>query len=67
VPNGSGQLGVKPVQPGFLTFTLEPVTTVLDRASGRVPAPYGDIVVQWDKTGGKLNLQADYPDEIKLL
>lgn len=55
------------MQPGFLTFTLEPVTTVLDRAPGRVPAPYGDIVVQWDKTGGKLNLQADYPDEIKLL
>lgn len=44
-------LGVKPVQPGFKAFKVEPAYSVFDRASGKIPTPYGDLYVNWEKTG----------------
>lgn len=40
-------LGVKPVGPGFSKYITEPVRTVVDRVSGRVPTPDGGIEVSW--------------------
>jgi alpha-L-rhamnosidase len=47
-------LGVKPVEPGFKRFKVEPVYNALDRASGNVPTPYGEIFVDWKKVGDKI-------------
>ncbi|HHY83778.1 MAG TPA: family 78 glycoside hydrolase catalytic domain [Clostridiales bacterium] len=60
-------LGVKPVEPGFRVFRLEPVTGILDRASGKVPTPYGDIAVGWIKQGDKIICDIDYPESIKCI
>lgn len=57
-------LGVKPLEPGFKSFRLDPTVSVLDRASGRVPTPYGDIVVDWKKENGAVTCNVTHPKEI---
>jgi alpha-L-rhamnosidase len=57
-------LGVKPLEPGFRSFRLNPAASVLDRASGRVPTPYGDIVVGWRKEKGAVSCNVTHPKEI---
>lgn len=58
-------LGIKPLEPGFKTFKVDPVTSVVDKASGKVPTPYGDIAVKWEKIGDKIDCQVIHPEGTK--
>jgi Bacterial alpha-L-rhamnosidase C-terminal domain/Cytochrome c len=50
-------LGVRPVQPGYKTWLIEPQPGDLSWAEGRVPTPYGPIAVRWQKTPRGLRLE----------
>ncbi|MBT7699024.1 MAG: family 78 glycoside hydrolase catalytic domain [Verrucomicrobia bacterium] len=54
-------LGIRPLEPGFRTFTVEPMTNVADTCTGRVPVPGGEIVVQWETIDGEMKLTVDGP------
>lgn len=47
-----GILGVRPIAPGYRRFAVEPELCGLDRASGTVPTPHGDIVVSLERRAG---------------
>ena len=54
-------LGVKPVRPGFRTFTWMPHPgSGLEQANGRIPTPAGDIVVSYDTRKGRYEI--DVPE-----
>ncbi len=44
-------LGVRPVEPGFRTFVVDPVKGFLDRCRGGIPTPLGPIEVDWTTDG----------------
>ncbi|HEY7440052.1 MAG TPA: family 78 glycoside hydrolase catalytic domain [Acidimicrobiia bacterium] len=54
-------LGVRPTSPGYATFTVDPPTAGLARATGTVPTPYGSIKVQWQRSHGKLTIHVTVP------
>ncbi|RKN80524.1 family 78 glycoside hydrolase catalytic domain [Paenibacillus ginsengarvi] len=55
-------LGVRPVEPGFRVFRVEPVRSVFHKAAGKIPTPYGDITVEWKQTENGLELKLEHPD-----
>ena len=55
-------LGVKPLEPGFRRFSLTPLGSVLDKASGTIPTPHGAIEVSWHKEQGAVSCQVTHPD-----
>jgi len=59
-------LGVKPLKPGFQTFTVKPAFWIGCNAKGKVPTPYGDIYVSWQNVNGELQLQLKKPKELIL-
>ncbi|KAI2630856.1 glycoside hydrolase family 78 protein [Hypoxylon sp. NC1633] len=45
-------LGVRPVKPGFLEWTVRPLpSSDLAWARGEVPTPYGPLSVHWERNG----------------
>ena len=54
-------LGVRPVQPGYKAWLIEPQTGDLSWAEGTVPTSYGPIEVKWRKTSKGLSLEIDVP------
>ncbi|HEX2926256.1 MAG TPA: alpha-L-rhamnosidase C-terminal domain-containing protein [Ruminiclostridium sp.] len=56
-------LGIKPLEPGFRKFVAKPLPNVVSSASGRVPTPYGDINVQWNK-GNAEGYKVSFPGSI---
>lgn len=55
-------LGVRPLTPGFKTFTVDPVALDLDFASGQVPTPFGNIEIKWERNDqDKLALSLKVP------
>jgi hypothetical protein len=54
-------LGVKPMEPGFKKFTVEPSTGGLTWAKGTVPTPYGVISVEWENSGNEFSMKVDVP------
>ncbi|MBQ9503370.1 MAG: family 78 glycoside hydrolase catalytic domain [Lentisphaeria bacterium] len=54
-------LGVRPLEPGFKTFTVTPYCGDLLRASGKVPTPCGNIEVAWERRGSGLDLDVKAP------
>jgi len=57
--------GIKPISPGFKTFRVDPVFTVIDKASGIVPTPFGPIHLKWQKTDNGIRYELKHPKEIK--
>ncbi|WP_309067440.1 alpha-L-rhamnosidase C-terminal domain-containing protein [Microbacterium sp.] len=55
-------LGVKPVEPGFATWTVQPHPADLHWSKGSVPTPHGAIDVSWAKEDGVLDLDVSAPD-----
>ncbi|ORY21516.1 Six-hairpin glycosidase-like protein [Naematelia encephala] len=50
---GSYILGVRPTSPGFATYIVEPrlgLAKDLTFAQGRVPTPYGQVEVEWQRS-----------------
>jgi len=58
-------LGIKPVEPGFKVFEAKPLTNALYHASGKVPTPYGDIELAWEKCGDSINKHLCAPGLIR--
>ncbi len=57
-------LGVKPLSPGYATFTVEPHAGWLTSARGSVPTPHGRITVSWTKNAdGTYAIACDAPRE----
>jgi alpha-L-rhamnosidase len=54
-------LGVRPVQPGYKTWLIEPQPGDLFWAKGTVPTPYGPIEVKWKKASGGFALEVSVP------
>jgi len=56
-------LGVTPAEPGFEKLQIKPHPLDLDRASGTVPTPVGDISVRW-KCDDRFHLVAETPEGV---
>jgi alpha-L-rhamnosidase len=54
-------LGVRPIQPGYRTWLIEPQTGDLTWAEGTAPTPYGPIAIAWQKTSRGFRLEIDVP------
>ena len=54
-------LGVRPIQPGYKTWLIEPQPGDLSWAAGTTPTPYGPIAVAWRKTSRGLRMEIDVP------
>jgi alpha-L-rhamnosidase len=54
-------LGVRPVQPGYKTWLIEPQPGDLSWAEGRVPTPHGPITVKWKNASGRFILDVVVP------
>jgi hypothetical protein len=57
-------LGIKPLEPGFRSFSLAPVGSILDKAAGKVPTPFGAIEVSWQREQGMVNCQVTHPKDL---
>lgn len=55
-------LGVRPVTPGFSTFTVDPVRGLLPERSVVVPVPAGEIVVEWQAASDGINQSVQAPE-----
>ncbi|MBQ7206493.1 MAG: family 78 glycoside hydrolase catalytic domain [Lentisphaeria bacterium] len=55
-------LGVRPLEPGFKTFSVTPYCGDLLRASGEVPTPRGPIRVSWERRDAGLRLDVEAPE-----
>jgi hypothetical protein len=44
-------LGVRPLEPGFRSFAVDPITGITADCSGIVPVPGGEIHVEWQHAG----------------
>lgn len=59
-------LGVRPIEPGFAAFTVEPLSQAVPACSGHVPTPAGEIVVNWEKPeSGKLQCRVQAPKRLR--
>jgi alpha-L-rhamnosidase len=54
-------LGVKPLEPGFKTFSFAPASCGLENASGSIPTPSGDIRVAWTADESGMNASIEIP------
>ena len=55
-------LGLRPIQPGYKTWLIEPQPGDLSWAEGRVSTPYGPIAVRWQKSPRGLRLELNVPN-----
>jgi alpha-L-rhamnosidase len=58
-------LGIAPLAPGYGAFSIDPDPADLDWARGAVPTPFGPIIVDWRKEGGRLSLSLEHPAECR--
>lgn len=58
----SGVLGVRPISPGFRTFSVCPLVGDLDWAEGTFPTPSGGIDVSWKLDGDQLDISIASPE-----
>ena len=54
-------LGIRPIDPGFKTFFVDPVRSILPRAKGTIPTPAGVIDVSLEQRGDRMIYQLNYP------
>jgi hypothetical protein len=54
-------LGVRPIEPGYQTWLVEPQPGDLGWAAGTVPTPYGPIAVSWQLGSRGLRLEVWVP------
>jgi alpha-L-rhamnosidase len=55
-------LGVRPLEPGYKTFIIDPVAPVEYISSGTVPVPGGEISVQWVQEGTGIKCKWEAPE-----
>ncbi|AQQ71631.1 Bacterial alpha-L-rhamnosidase [Limihaloglobus sulfuriphilus] len=59
-------IGIKPLEPGFRRFAVSPRCADLDSIKGSVPTPFGEIIVQRQRTAGKTVVEVEYPDCLEM-
>ncbi len=57
-------LGVRPLEPGFKKVLIEPHHCDLSWARGRVPTPYGEVEVSWDREENEYRLRVKLPMKV---
>lgn len=58
-------LGIRPVEPGYRKWLVEPQLANLDWAEGKVPTPSGPLHVRWQKKNGHLSIRIEAPQNTK--
>ena len=59
-------LGIRPLDPGFRTFCVDPCPRELEWARGSVATPYGPIHASWKRSaGGELDIACVAPPECR--
>jgi len=58
-------LGIRPVSPGFKTFSITPFCDRFHHAEGGVMTPHGRISVKWHRDGCGIQLSIRHPAECK--
>lgn len=61
---GAYLMGIKPLKPGFLEFSVHPLITCLPNLSGIVKTPAGEIEISYTKTDQELILKLRYPKSL---
>jgi hypothetical protein len=54
-------LGIKPLEPGFASFSVEPLPGAVHSVSGTVPTPHGPIHLSWNLLGTSVDLEITVP------
>jgi hypothetical protein len=62
---GAAVLGVRPIEPGFRRFVIDPFPDRFARFRGTVPTPAGSIRVEWERTPRGLVIDAHGPRELQ--
>jgi hypothetical protein len=58
-------LGIRPLSPGFKTFSVTPYCDRFHHAKGEVMTPYGKIMVEWSRKDNGVELSLKHPCECK--
>ncbi len=58
-------LGVRPLEPGFQRFVINPYAEGFTRAAGSVPTPSGPISVKWERTPRGVAIEAVGPKDLR--
>jgi hypothetical protein len=58
-------LGIRPLSPGFKTFSVTPYCDRFHNAAGQVMTPYGKISVKWYRNENGTELLINHPEECK--
>lgn len=61
----SGVLGVSPLAPGFKRFAIRVNPGRFHQTRGRVPTPYGNIEIEWERRDNGLKIEAHGPRECR--
>jgi len=56
-------LGIRPIEPGFRTFIVDPVKGVVHTVSGQVPTPFGPVTLKWEEVESKTTYHLSHPDQ----
>lgn len=60
-------IGIKPLEPGFRSFSFNPTFAPIDYIKGVIPTPAGDIKAGWRREGAQIHLDIEYPATLKLV
>ena len=58
-------LGVKPIKPGFKEFLVDPVIAGINKRSGSIPTPYGNIEINLETSAKGIEGVIEYPEGTK--
>ncbi len=58
-------LGIRPLEPGFRRFTIDPAPGVAIWTKGNVPTPFGIISISWEISGDKYYYKLECPAETR--
>jgi hypothetical protein len=57
-------LGIDSAAPGFQKVRLRPFLGKLERVSGSIPHPWGEVAVEFERTGGTLRVRVKLPQTV---
>lgn len=60
-------LGIKPIEPGYKKIKIEPHLGELAYAEGKIPTPYGEIMVRHEKNDKDIKTDISIPDGVEII
>jgi len=58
-------LGVRPLEPGYRSFAIDPITSSTTACSGIVPVPGGEISLAWEHAGDQVRYHLSAPESCR--